>query len=248
MAPAAERELTHSEAHHHQTGGKYLADVIFGANDGVVTTFAVVAGASGAGLPAFVVVVLGLANLLADGLSMGLGNYLGQKSERDYQRRQRQREEDEVARLPDVETEEVAAVFRRWGFTGAALTEATRAITSDPTRWVNFMMREELDIIEDQPASPARRGLATFLSFAAIGLLPLLPFLFGFYGPNTMLGSVAITAAALFIVGAARSLITVQTWYWGGIQMLGVGGIAAATAYLVGFAIARFFGTAAGTF
>lgn len=242
---AASIPAKHTETHHQQTSGKYLADIIFGANDGLVTTFAVVAGASGARLSAFVVVVLGLANLLADGLSMGLGNYLGQKSERDYQRRQRQREEDEVVRLPDVETEEVAAVFRQWGFTGAALAEATRTITSDPKRWVDFMMREELNIIEHHPASPARRGTATFAAFAAIGLLPLLPFLFGFHGQNAVLGSIIITAASLFTVGAARTLITVQKWYWGGLQMLGVGGIAALTAYLVGFIIQRFVGTAA---
>lgn len=234
----------HSEAHHHQTGGKYLADLILGANDGLITTFAVVAGASGAQLPAFVVVVLGLANLLADGLSMGLGNYLGQKSEVDYQRRQRQREEDEVVRLPDIETEEVAAVFRHWGFTGTMLDAATRTITSDPKRWVDFMMREELNIIEHHPASPARRGTATFISFVIIGLLPLLPFLFGFGGSNAVSASVAVTAVALFTVGAARSLITVQRWHWGGLQMLGVGGIAAGTAYVVGFLVQRFVGIA----
>lgn len=231
--------LDHSEAHHQQAGGKYLADLILGANDGLVTTFAVVAGASGAKLSAFVMVVLGLASLLADGLSMGLGNYLGQKSEVDYQRRQRQREEDEVERLPEVETEEVATVFRAWGFQGQLLDDATRVITAEPKRWVDFMMREELNIIEHHPASPTKRGMATFLSFVTIGLLPLVPFLAGFSGQTAVAGSVALTAGALFSVGAARGLITVQRWHRGGLQMLLVGGIAAAVAYAVGFAVQR---------
>ena len=232
----------HSEAHHQQASGRYLADVILGANDGLVTTFAVVAGASGAQLPAFVVVVLGLANLLADGLSMGLGNYLGQKSEVDYQRRQRRREEDEVRHLPDVETEEVKTVFRQWGFAGKLLNEATGVITADPKRWVDFMMREELGVIENHPASPGRRGFATFIAFVTIGLLPLLPFLIGWHGPAAVMGSVAITGVALFSVGASRSAITIQKWYWGGLQMLLVGGTAAAVAFLVGFFIERLVG------
>lgn len=242
-APTA-AEMRHRErefSHRHGTG-QYLADVILGANDGLVTTFAVVAGASGARLPAFVVVVLGLANLLADGLSMGLGNYLGQKSERDYQRRQRQREEAEVIQFPDIERREVAEVFTAWGFGGPLLEQATDTIAAVPKRWVDFMMREELNIIEDQPASPARRGLATFVAFIIAGLVPLIPYVLRLSGATAVQVSIGMTAAAMVLVGASRSIITVQKWYWGGLQMLVVGGAAAGVAYLVGFMVARWIG------
>ena len=111
--------------------GRYLADFIFGANDGLVTTFAVVAGAQGAHLAPFTVLIFGLANLLADGLSMGLGNYLGPRSEVDYQRRQRLGEIEEIEKFPEMEKEEVEEIFRRWGFTPPLLQEAARTITAD---------------------------------------------------------------------------------------------------------------------
>lgn len=239
-APVATETRHREREHSHRHGtGQYLADVILGANDGLVTTFAVVAGASGARLPAFVVVVLGLANLLADGLSMGLGNYLGQKSERDYQRRQRQREEAEVIQFPDIERREVAEVFAAWGFDGPLLEQATDTIAAVPKRWVDFMMREELNIIENQPASPARRGLATFVAFIIAGIIPLIPYLLRLSGAKAAHISVGMTAAAMVLVGASRSLITIQKWYWGGLQMLVVGGAAASVAYLVGFMVDR---------
>ncbi|TSC76304.1 MAG: hypothetical protein G01um101431_925 [Parcubacteria group bacterium Gr01-1014_31] len=219
--------------------GRYLADFIFGANDGLVTTFAVVAGAQGAHLAPFTVLIFGLANLLADGLSMGLGNYLGQRSEVDYQRRQRLGEIEEIEKFPEMEKEEVEEIFRRWGFTPPLLQEAARTITADKKRWVDFMMREELGVIEDHPASPARRGLATFVAFAAAGMVPLIPYLLRLSGVAAVQASIVMTATAMFAVGASRSRLTVQKWYWGGLQMLLVGGSAAVAAYAVGFLVER---------
>lgn len=241
-----EQEAAHAlhDTHHSQTSGRYLADVILGANDGLITTFAVVSGSVGAQLPASVVVILGLANLLADGLSMGLGNYLGQRSERDYQQRQRQYEEHEVRVFPAMERREVEQVFRSWGFSGQTLAAATEVITSKPERWVDFMMREELGIIEDHPASPARRGLATFVSFVVVGLLPLVPYVLGVSGGAAVAWSALATGLALFTVGAWRSRITVQSWLWGGVQMLLVGGVAAAVAYAVGYFVSQLVGVA----
>ncbi len=118
-------------------------------------------------------------------------------------------------------------------------------MTRDPRRWVDFMMREELGIIEDHPASPGRRGLATFGAFVAVGFLPLLPYLAGLAGGRAVAWSAGVTACALFAVGAWRSRVTVQSWWWGGAQMLLVGGTAAAVAYAVGYAVARVVGVVA---
>lgn len=243
----SDQEIAHAahDHHHGQTSGRYLADVILGANDGLVTTFAVVSGSVGAQLPATVVVILGLANLLADALSMGLGNYLGQVSERKYQQRQRQMEEHEVRHYPTMERREVEHIFKEWGFTGETLKSATEVITSNKNRWVNFMMREELNIIEDHPASPSRRGLATFIAFVVAGFLPLIPYVLEVGGESAVGWSALATGLALFMVGAWRSRITVQSWSWGGVQMLLVGGSAAAAAYLVGFVVSKLVGVVA---
>ncbi len=115
----AQQEAAHAaqDDHSQLTSGRYLADFILGANDGLVTTFAVVSGSVGANLPASVVVILGLANLLADGLSMGLGSYLGQKSERDYARRQRGYEEHEVRHFRPWSAERCERSSRAGGWT-----------------------------------------------------------------------------------------------------------------------------------
>lgn len=233
---------THAEVHARQGSarGTYLANFILGANDGLVTTFAVVAGASGAHLSGVFVIIFGLANLLADGLSMGLGNYLGQRSTVDYHQRQRESEHAGVETFPTHETQEVREVFQRWGFSGAQLEAATATITSDKKRWVDFMMREELAIIEEPSVNAAQQGLVTFAAFVTIGVIPLVPYGIGLNGTQALWGSVVLTASGLFAVGAARSLVTVQRWYRGGMQMLAVGGTAAAVAYAVGYLVERF--------
>ena len=101
----------------HRTGvGGYLRDFVYGANDGIITTFAVVAGVAGANLSASVVLILGFANLLADGFSMAMSNYLGEKSNRDFVATERGREEWEVERLPEEEREEIRKIYRAKGF------------------------------------------------------------------------------------------------------------------------------------
>ena len=111
--------------YHQRTSGLYLGDMIFGANDGIVTTFAVVAGASGASLSSMVVVVLGFANLMGDGLSMGIGNYLGRKSEAAYQKAQREKERFEIKHLREVELAETESILSERGYAGADLATAS---------------------------------------------------------------------------------------------------------------------------
>ena len=221
---------------HQRAGGTYIGDVIFAANDGIVTTFAVVAGAAGGGLSIKVILILGFANLLADGLAMGLGNFLGSRSERDYARHQRKIEAWEIEKFRPVEIAEVERVFHDWGFQGQDLKRATEIITSDKKRWIDFMMLHELDIIEDPIGSPAKHGLVTFISFALAGLLPLLPFLFPHVvQSSSVFGfSILATAVALFGVGASRVLVTTKNWFSSGLEMLLVGSIAAVVAYFIG--------------
>lgn len=222
------------EEFHSKTGGAYIGDVIFAANDGIVTTFAVVAGATGGHLPIAAVLILGFSNLLADGLAMGLGNYLGSKSQREYESEQRAREEYEIEKFEPAEIAEVEITFRQWGFEGDLLDQAVKVITSDKKRWVDFMMRHELDIIEEPIGTPAMHGSVTFGSFVLAGLLPLIPFLIPPLAEHGFIASIVSTGAALFFVGAMRTLITTKSWWRSGIEMLLIGSIAASAAYFIG--------------
>jgi len=144
-----------------------------------VTTFAVVAGVAGANLPLSTVLILGFANLLADGLAMGLGNYLGIKSEVDYIRRERRLEGWETVHAPDLERKEIEAIYQRKGFKGKELQRVVEVITGNKKVWVDTMMTEELGLPTEKSEHPVKNGVATFISFALAGLCPLLPYIFG---------------------------------------------------------------------
>lgn len=218
---------------HRHTAGKYVGDFIYGANDGIITTFAVVAGAAGASLPVVVVVILGLANLVADGFSMGASNYLGKKSERDYARAQRKKEEWEIDHLREIEVEEVREIFEKKGFRGKDLSRAVEIVTSDRKVWVDMMMKDELGIIEEESDDPRKHGAATFAAFMVAGFCPLIPYLLPF-DVNRFFLSTLFSAVTLFTVGALRSIITTVSWIRGGLEVLLIGSVAAGAAYVVG--------------
>lgn len=162
----------------------YIRDIVYAANDGIVTTFAVVTGVRGAELGPFAVVALGIANLAADGLSMGIGNYLGIKSER---------------------AAELGGDFAEW--------------------------RESVHA--------ARHGGVTWLSFVLAGAVPLLPFVFGYGSASAFHLSVLVSLAALFAIGALRTVVTRRRWWLSGLEMLLVGALAGGAAFLCGWLAAR---------
>ena len=222
---------------HKTESGAYIGEAVYGALDGIITTFAVVAGVAGAGLHSGIVLILGFANLVGDGLSMGVGSYLSTKSKREYENSERARELWEVENYPQGEREEIKEIYRRKGFSGHDLDRAVEIITSDNKIWVDTMMQEELGIIEDV-SPPFLNGLSTFVSFLIAGFIPLLFFVLALAMP--VLGkyafemSVILTAVALFAVGSLRVLVTGSKWFRSGLEMLIVGGMAALAAYIIG--------------
>lgn len=218
---------------HRRLVGKYIGDLVYGANDGIITTFAVIAGASGASLTSTVVIILGIANLLADGISMGTSNFLGKKSENDFARAQLQKEDWEIDHLRELEVEEIRDIYKKKGFSGRDLERAVAIITKDRNVWLDTMMKDELGIILDKDDSPFKHGVATFIAFVIAGSLPLLPYILpGVASP--FFASTFIGAGALLTVGSLRALITTVSLLRGGLEMLVVGGAAAAVAYVVG--------------
>jgi VIT1/CCC1 family predicted Fe2+/Mn2+ transporter len=235
---AHEKEEIEKSLHGSTFGGKYLADFVYGALDGTVTTFAVVAAVAGASLSASIVIILGLANLLGDGFSMATGNYLSTKSQIEFHREERKREEWEIENVPDGEREEIRQIYRKKGFRGKELERVVKVITSDRKVWIDTMMMEELNIA---PADkkPWQSALATFVAFVVVGFVPLISYVLAMAIPairaETFAVSIVLTAIVLFVVGTAKVLVTKRNWLRSGIEMLFVGGAAALVAYLVGF-------------
>lgn len=215
---------------------EYLGEFVYGGIDGAVTTFAVVAGAVGADLSISVILILGFANLLADGFSMSVGAYLSTKSEIDNYDKHRRIEEAEVAEIPEVEREEIREIYQNKGFEGELLDQVVEVITADKDRWVDTMMKEELEMVRESK-SPFRVGLVTYISFVVVGLIPLLAYLFGdTEGADDQMFwlSCSMTSVAFALVGWLKAYIT-QTHRLRAIaETLFLGASAAAVAYFVG--------------
>ncbi len=223
----------------HLTGiGSYIKDIVYGANDGIITTFAIVAGSYGADFSPKVILILGSANLLADGFSMAASNFLGSRSENDWYKEEEKREYDEVKNLPDKEKEEVREVFIKFGYNNQQARELSNLISANENFWVDFMMKYELKMNPLSAGSEWKSALATFISFVLAGSLPILPFVFlPASDANRLLYSVIATGVALFTVGASRYFVTGVNWLISGLEMLLVGGIAAGVSYFVGYLI-----------
>lgn len=216
----------------------YLRDFVYGAIDGIVTTFAVVAGVIGAKLSAGIVVILGLANLLGDGFSMAVSNFVATRAEKQQKKMAREKERRHITNFPEGEKEEIRQIFARKGFTGVDLERAVQIITSNKTLWEETMMKEELGMTLESP-SPWKAALSTFLAFCLFGFLPIFVFayeiLFHVQLSNPFLYSSVMAGIAFFIVGAVKGQFVGERWYFAGCETFFVGGVASGLAYLVGY-------------
>jgi len=215
----------------------YLRDVVYGAIDGAVTTFAVVSGVVGAGLSDGVIIVMGFANLLADGFSMAVSNYLGTRAEQQRIEQARREEERHVEVIPEGEREEIRQIFAAKGFSGEELERIVEVITADRRLWVDTMMSEELGM-GGSAVDPVRAGLATLAAFVVVGFLPLAAFVAPGEVPWPFGWSAVLTGAAFFVVGAFKARFVERPAWRSGLETLVVGGAAAGIAYLAGVALA----------
>jgi vacuolar iron transporter family protein len=219
----------------------YLRDWIYGGIDGVITTFAVVAGVVGADLPSRVVLVLGLANLVADGFAMAAGNYSGTQAERDDYDRLLAVERRHIAIVPEGEREEIRQIFGSKGFSGDNLESIVDVITADESRWAKTMVVEEYGLAPT-PKSPILAALSTFAAFILCGLVPLTTYLWG----GGLIPCVVATGMVFFSIGAIKSRWSLTTWWRSGSGTLGIGMFAAALAFGVGFGLRVAFNLPAG--
>lgn len=218
----------------------FIEDFVYGATDGAVTTFAVVAGVVGAALSPSIILILGFANLLADGFSMAIGNYLSSKSHKEYIEKERRKEEWEIENLVEQEKQEIKDIYTKKGFKAELLDEIVNVITSRRKVWIDTMMREELGLIEDKK-QPLDAAITTFTAFNLVGLIPLIPFIFlhlsgyAILTEHAFIYSVIFTGISFFIIGIVRGKIVKRSLLRTGINTLAVGGIAASVAYIIGY-------------
>ncbi len=221
----------------HKRGGEYLKSAIYGGLDGIITTFAVVAGVAGASLSSGIVLILGFANLFADGLSMAIGDFLSTKSEQEYHRAERQREQWEADNYPEGEKLELVQLYEGKGISGPDARKMVDIISKHRKAWVDIMMVEELGILESDE-SPIKNAIVTFVSFCVFGFIPLAAFvlssMFSFFEGWLFIAASILTALTLFTLGALKTRFTGRSWFISGLEMLAVGGIAAGAAYGIG--------------
>ena len=227
---------------HRQEQGRFLKSIIYGGLDGIITTFAVVAGVAGASLQPAIVLILGFANLIADGISMAIGDYLSTRAEQEYEASERTREEWEVDNYPEGEKRELEEIYEEKGVAKADAQAIVGLLSKNRKAWVDVMMVEELGIISSDE-SPLKNAVATFLSFAVFGFVPLLAFVLGTFIPfiqsSSFLFASILTGMTLFVLGALKTTMTARSWIRSGLEMLLVGGAAAAAAYGIGFLLSK---------
>ncbi len=233
--------VTPEELAKHQTSdihgnrlGPFIQDIVYGGHDGIITTFAVVAGSAGAGLSHGVVIILGFANLFADGISMGAGAFLSKRAEHDQYRRLRDEECKEIDETPELERAEVREAYRAKGFAGAELERVVAVLTRDKNIWADVMMREEHGLAAPETGHALLHGLITFIGFLVFGFVPLIPYVFGLGTNNSFRSAIFSTGFALLLLGITRSVVTRQRMIRGIVEIIVLGTLTASVAYVVG--------------
>ena len=222
--------LEHTEAH--KSGGSFLREVVFGANDGLVSNVSLVAGVAGATSDPKTVLLAGIAGLVAGAISMSLGAYVSTKSEREFRESEERRERWEVEHKPGEERAEIHQIFREKGISGPTLDAVVEQITRDKEQWVRTMMQDELGFPE-KPPKPLLAGVVMGIAFAIAAVFPVAPYLF-LEGIPALLSAVGLTGVALFGVGVWRAYLTSSNVWRKALEMVGLAALAVLAANLIG--------------
>lgn len=244
MMDKAELDEHLTQDHKKTLFSENLKELVYGGIDGIITTFAVVAGFTGATMvagdnpevviPVTIVLIFGLANLFADGFSMGVGDFLSSRAEKKLFDKERAKEIDWIKTREDFEYDETVLLLKENGFDEEKAHALANIYKTNPEFWANFMMRYELNMTQPEDA-PVRSALITFVSFITFGAIPLLPYIFDmtiFY--NQFVAASIFTALALALLGFIRSRFTKECTLLSMAEIVGLGMFAAFIAYFVG--------------
>lgn len=220
---------------------KYLSEFVYGGMDGCITTFAVVSGAIGASMDTSIILILGFANLLADGFAMSVGAYLSAESDKKMYKQYLQDEYRQVKNEPEEERSEIRKIYSKKGFSGKLLDDVVDTICSNDHRWVEEMMMNEHALTEEKKSS-VFIGLATFISFCIIGFIPLSLYLLDYIyvlDLSLFLWTSIFTGLGFISVGYLKTLVTKENILNSVFSTLSLGSIAASLAYFVGYFLER---------
>jgi len=221
---------------------QYISDAVLGAIDGCVTTFAIVAGAIGAGFSANIALILGFANLFADGFSMAVSNYEANKAQKEYVESVRKMEAEHIQKIPEGEQEEIRQIFQRKGFEGDTLEKIVNTITGNKNLWIDTMLIEEHGL-QLQTQNPIEAALTTFGAFLLVGVIPLIPFFISSMTVNQQFIVSAVLAGIMFfLIGMLKSMVFAKPMIVSGIQTLITGSTAASLAFITGYILREQFG------
>ena len=223
--------LQHLGHTHADVSGGALRASVFGGMDGLVTNIALVAGVGGSGAGAGLIVLTGMAGLVAGAFSMALGEYASVETQNDAVRAEVTVERDELRRHPAAEKAELVASFMQMGLTRTTAQQVAEEVHADPSLAVRVHINQELGVNPDEQPSPWVAGGLSFLCFAIGALTPLIPYLLGF---DSLAAGLGAGAVGLFVTGALASRFTTRSWWLGGLRQVGFGAIAAVATYLVG--------------
>ena len=225
------QQLPHQEFHN--ASSDFIKDVVIGMSDGLTVPFALAAGLSGAVSSTGLIVLAGLAEITAGSIAMGLGGYLAGKTEQDFYRSELKREYEEVEALPEEEKREVRSFFQELGLSADIQDRAVEEITQDKKKWVDFMMKYELNLDEPDPKRARNSAFNIGGAYIVGGLVPLSPYFFSVHPAEALRWSVVVTLLCLFVFGYIKSRVTGINPWWGAVRVTLIGAAAAAAAFFV---------------
>ncbi|MEO6869143.1 MAG: VIT1/CCC1 transporter family protein [Ginsengibacter sp.] len=222
-----------SPSHHeeHLESSELLRDVVIGMSDGLTVPFALAAGLTGAVSNSSIIVIAGIAEIVAGSIAMGLGGYLAGRTEQDHYNSELKREYEEVEKVPEKEKDEVKEFFQKIGLSEELQTKASEEIAQDKKQWVDFMMKFELGLDEPDPKRATKSALNIGISYAVGGIIPLSPYFFIEDSREALKFSAIATLICLFVFGYFKSKITGVPVLTGAFKVMLIGALAAGAAF-----------------
>lgn len=228
----AKKNLEEGERWHKKVN---VREIVFGFNDGSISTLALLAGVTGGALAHGQILVAGFSGVIAGAISMAIGAYISSKSEIEHHQSEIEREKQEIEEVPEVEREEMRQIYmKKANFTEEELNLILNRITSNKKVWLDSMMKEELGLFEEHFENPVKVGLIMLIAFIAGGLVPILPFVLLPASQTSLIVASIVTFASLFLIGVWKTTFTNKHWLRSGLEMVFVGILATVIPYLIG--------------
>ncbi len=223
----------HHHHEHHFTAGEMVRDIVIGMSDGLTVPFALAAGLTGAINASGIIITAGLAEIAAGSIAMGLGGYLAAKSDAQHYISERKREEEEIIKVPQIEKNEVAEIFEKYGLSKKESMVVTESLSQNPKHWVDFMMQFELGLDKPDPKRARTSAFTIAGSYIAGGFIPLSPYIFIDSARDALTISVIVTLIALLVFGYIKGRFTGAHPLRSGLQTMLIGGLAAGAAFIL---------------